>query len=273
MTAEVAVLCGDCSDPVLRTWAEQLALQLDLPLTYSHKMTGEYHLMLRVGEQGLELVKPADPHLNGPVRVDFTAGRAAFRRKQQKKELLLRAAGCKKGVALNVIDATGGLGRDSFLLAAAGCRVQVFEQQPVIAALLAEGLERAAAHPETAAIAGRIRLTVGDAVTALQAMQADEEGKGRTGKAVDVVYIDPMFPERKKSALVKKELQMLQMLAVPEAAPERLLAAALGTATNRVVVKRPLKAPFLTARSPSHSLAGKTVRFDVYMQPHVNWAD
>jgi 16S rRNA (guanine1516-N2)-methyltransferase len=74
-----------------------------------------------------------------------------------------------------------------------------------------------------------------------------------------------MFPERRKSALVKKELQLLQLLAQPDSAPERLLAAALEVARQRVVVKRPLKAPCLTALSPSHSLSGKTVRFDVYL--------
>ncbi|MCI5159558.1 MAG: hypothetical protein D3906_14235, partial [Candidatus Electrothrix sp. AUS1_2] len=76
---------------------------------------------------------------------------------------------------------------------------------------------------------------------------------------------NPQFPERRKSALVKKELQILQLLAEQDAAPERLLAAALKVAGRRVVVKRPLKAPCLTALLPSHSLFGKTVRFDVYL--------
>jgi 16S rRNA (guanine1516-N2)-methyltransferase len=228
-----------------------------------------------VSSQGLELVKPDDPKLSGAVRVDFTAGHAAYRRKQQKKELLVRAVGGKGGkggALLNVIDATGGLGRDSFLLAAAGYRVSIFERQSIIAALLADGLARAAAHPETAEISQRIRLTVGDAVPALEAMQEIRTAEGyeeaedcEEGEGVDVVYLDPMFPARRKSALVKKELQLLQLLAQPDAAPERLLVAALEVARQRVVVKRPLKAPFLTDRSPSHSLRGKTVRFDVYL--------
>jgi 16S rRNA (guanine1516-N2)-methyltransferase len=212
-------------------------------------------LLLRVSRNGLELIKPDDPKLSGAVRVDFTAGHAAYRRKQQKKELLVRAVGGKGGALLNIVDATGGLGRDSFLLAAAGHRVSIFERQPVIAALLADGLERAAAHPETAEISQLIRLTGGDAVPALEG----------AGGGVDVVYLDPMFPGRRKSALVKKELQLLQLLAQPDSAPERLLTAALEVAGQRVVVKRPLKAPFLTDLSPSHSLSGKTVRFDVYL--------
>jgi len=86
-----------------------------------------------------------------------------------------------------------------------------------------------------------------------------------TGQQVDVVYLDPMFPARRKSARVKKELQILQMLAVNSTPHEQLLEAALASAGNRVVVKRPRKAPPLTSRSPSHSLSGKTIRFDVYI--------
>ncbi|MCI5120270.1 MAG: hypothetical protein D3908_03575 [Candidatus Electrothrix sp. AUS4] len=255
-----------CQDQVLFARAEELAARLGLPLespegNQSPGTGGEPdRLVLRLTSEGLELIKPDDPKLSGALRVDFTAGHAAFRRKQQKKELLVRAVGGKGGASLNIIDGTGGLGRDSFLLAAAGHRVRIFEQQPVVAALLADGLERAAIHPETAEICTRIRLSVGDAVPALEALQEE-----KTGEGVDVVYLDPMFPERRKSALVKKELQILQLFAEQDSAPERLLAAALQVAGQRVVVKRPLKAPCLTTLSPSHSLYGKTVRFDVYL--------
>lgn len=266
------VIAVSCSEPALLAKAEELAAQLKLPFlpdlpvqpVQPHERTcsprtgssESDRLLLRVGRNGLELVKPDDPKLSGAVRVDFTAGHAAYRRKQQEKELLVRAVGGKGGALLNIVDATGGLGRDSFLLAAAGHRVSIFERQSVIAALLADGLERAAAHPETAKISQLIRLTRGDAVPALE--------EGAVG-GIDVVYLDPMFPGRRKSALVKKELQLLQLLAQPDSAPERLLEAALEVAVSRVVVKRPLKAPFLTDLSPSHSLTGKTVRFDVYL--------
>lgn len=213
----------------------------------------------------MELLQPDDPKCSGVVRVDFTAGRAAFRRKQQKKELLVRAVERKGGginnASLKIIDATGGLGRDSFLLAAAGHQVCIFECQPVIAVLLADGLARAGTHPETAKITQRIRLIAKNAVNALEAVKAG----GQEGQGVDVVYLDPMFPERRKSALVKKELQLLQLLAHLDSAPEQLLTAALQVATHRVVVKRPVKAPFLADCAPSHSLSGKTVRFDVYL--------
>ncbi|MCI5226509.1 MAG: hypothetical protein D3918_07580 [Candidatus Electrothrix sp. AX2] len=262
------------AEPALFAQAQELAMRLGLPLqslqpestTSCIRSTEQNNrLLLRVSRNGLELLQPDDPKCSGAVRVDFTAGRAAFRRKQQKKELLVRAVEGKGGginnASLKIIDATGGLGRDSFLLAAAGHQVCIFECQPVIAALLADGLARAGTHPETAKITQRIRLIAKNAVNALEAVKAG----GQEGQGVDVVYLDPMFPERRKSALVKKELQLLQLLAHLDSAPEQLLTAALQVATHRVVVKRPVKAPFLADCAPSHSLSGKTVRFDVYL--------
>ncbi|MCI5149568.1 MAG: hypothetical protein D3916_09310 [Candidatus Electrothrix sp. MAN1_4] len=255
--------------------AQELAARLRLPMEPSEysliqheQPTKQHRLLLRVSNNGLKLIRADAPKLSGAVQVDFTAGRVAFRRKQQKKELLLRAVEGKGSASLNIIDATGGLGRDSFLLAAGGHNMHIFERQPVVAALLANGLERAAFHPETAEICTRIRLTVGDAVPALEALQ--KNGADRGGEVVDVVYLDPMFPERRKSALVKKELQMLQLLAESNPAQEQLLETALQVASQRVVVKRPLKAAFLTEHAPSHSLTGKTVRFDVYLPVPIN---
>ncbi|MCI5224527.1 MAG: hypothetical protein D3924_18135 [Candidatus Electrothrix sp. AR4] len=254
--SEIAVTSPD---PALASQVEKLAARLDLAVAQAcSAATGQYRLLLRISDQGLELITPHDPNLNGSVRVDFISGRTAYRRKQGKKELLLRAVGCKGKTTPAIMDGTGGLGGDSFILAAAGCRVRIFERQPIIAALLANGLERAAAHPETAKIVRRIQLTPGDVVTTLLKMQ-------ECGEQADVVYLDPMFPERRKSALVKKELRLLQLLAPIDSSPDQLLTAAIRAAANRVVVKRPIKAPVLTGLSPSHSLRGKTVRFDVYV--------
>ncbi|RUM43086.1 MAG: hypothetical protein DSY80_06190 [Desulfocapsa sp.] len=235
--------------------AEQLAAKLGLQLA---RPENRYPLILRYCDTGLELVKNDDPSLAGPVRVDFTSGSYTFRRRCQKRELLIRAVGVKADTPLDILDGTGGLGRDGFMLAAAGCRVHIFEREPIIAALLADGLKRARSHPKTAAICRRIQLTHGDVLEVLETMQ-------QTGRQVDVIYLDPMFPQRKKSAKVKKEARMLQLLAPVDDSSKRLLEAALTAAAKRVVVKRPLRAPCLSPLSPSHSHNGTTIRFDVYL--------
>lgn len=159
-----------------------------------------------------------------------------------------------------MLDATGGLGRDAFILASHGCTVRLVERQPVIGALLADGLRRALAHPETRMAAERITLTIADSRLLLTEL-------ANTGQHYAVVYLDPMFPQRDKSAKVKKELQVLQLLVGQEEDGEELLAAALGVAGSRVVVKRPKGAPPLPGPKPSHSHAGTTTRFDVYLKP------
>lgn len=188
-----------------------------------------------------------------PLYVDFSGGRMGYRlsAERARHERLVRAAGRVPEEGGLLVDATAGLGRDAALLAAAGWQVLMLERHPVLHALLADGLKRAPA------LAG--------ALTLVQADSAEWLGTSVPGP--EVVYLDPMFPARDKSAAVKKELVWLQWLteSVPDEQEEAvLLAAALGAARKRVVVKRPVRAAPLAGRAPSHAHAGKTVRFDVY---------
>ena len=57
-------------------------------------------------------------------------------------EAVAKAVGIKKEYLPDVIDATAGLGRDAFVLAALGCHVRMLERHPVVAALLDDGLQR-----------------------------------------------------------------------------------------------------------------------------------
>ena len=215
-------------------------------------------LLLVLGPQGLALRRPNDPALTGELRVDFD--RPAARRRQQSphRELVVQAARLRRaGESPLVVDATAGLGRDGCLLAAAGFRVVLCERNPVVAALLRDGLARAALLPRTAAIAARIRLIAADFADGLEQLS----------ERPAVIYLDPMFPPRSKSAKVKQELQLLQLLEGTgngESDAARLLQTALAAGPRKVVVKRPLKGPALAGPAPSHVLRGKAVRFDVY---------
>lgn len=189
---------------------------------------------------------------------DFTRELRRLRPANVSRELLVRAArvrGCDHPRAL---DATAGMGEDSLLLAAAGFSVTLYEHDPVIAALLADALERAAAVPELAPIVARMRLVRGDSVGALRAL-AD----GDVSACPDVVLLDPMFPERRKSASVKKKAQLLQRLERPAQDEAAMLDAAIKARPRKVVIKRPLKGPFLAGAKPAYQIAGKAVRYDV----------
>ena len=170
-----------------------------------------------------------------------------------QRELLVRAARVRGVEEPTAVDATAGLGEDALLLAAAGFSVTLFERDKTIAALLADSLERAAADERLAGIVARMTLVAGDSIAALHAMET----------APDVVLLDPMFPDRGKSASAKKKLQLIQMLERPCEDEEALLEAALAAHPRKVVIKRPLKGPELAGAKPSYSLAGKAVRYDV----------
>ena len=189
---------------------------------------------------------------------DFTRELRRLRPANVSRELLVRATRVRGCDCPRALDATAGMGEDSLLLAAAGFSVTLYEHDPVIAALLADALERAAAVPELAPIVARMRLVRGDSVGALRAL-AD----GDASACPDVVLLDPMFPERRKSASVKKKAQLLQRLERPAQDEAAMLDAAIKARPRKVVVKRPLKGPFLAGAKPAYQIAGKAVRYDV----------
>jgi len=183
-----------------------------------------------------------------PLRVDFTHGALAYRQRQGGRELLHRAVGIKKGRRPSIIDATAGLGRDGFMLASAGCDVLLLERSPVIAALLADGLQRAGlSNP---------RGLWSDALSYLATAQP----------APEVVYLDPMYPVGQQRALVKKEMRIFRDIVGDDVDAERLFHQAMQVALRRVVVKRPKSAPWLANVAPGESLCGRSTRFDIYFR-------
>lgn len=196
----------------------------------------------------------------GPVSVDFVGGRVGHRRRtgEGRKQPLARAVGLKHGANPSVVDATGGLGRDAFVLATLGCDMRIVERSPLVAALLHNGLHRARSDVATANIVARMQLIEGDARNYLAGLPAAEHP--------DVIYLDPMYPERRKSALVKKEMRVLRALTHGDPDAAELLDVARTTARLRVVVKRPRVAEPLR-NDVSMSIVSENTRFDVYVTP------
>lgn len=217
----------------------------------------DFPVLLFLDEQGLGL-QMTGKGAPGPVRAEFVTGKMGYRREHGggAGQLVAKAVGLQKTrAALHVVDATAGLGQDAFVLASLGCTVTLFERNPVIHALLADGLARAALNVDCAAIVERMRLLEGSSI----------EWLARSGtEAADVVYLDPMFPHRDKSALVKKEMQVFRTIVGDDEDSAQLLAAALERARYRVVVKRPRKASAIEGAEPTTRIEGKSSRYDVY---------
>lgn len=195
------------------------------------------------------------------MHIDFLHGKVAHRRQfgGGRGQTLPRAIGMKGDATPVVFDATAGLGRDAFLLASLGARVTMIERSPVLAALLEDGLQRLAADPELSHIAhAHLQLVQANAIDWLQQQAEDEDNRP------DVVYLDPMYPHRSKSALVKKEMRALRALVGDDEDAAQLLQAARHCATKRVVVKRPKGAPLLDDSKPSGNVQSKNTRYDIY---------
>jgi 16S rRNA (guanine1516-N2)-methyltransferase len=191
----------------------------------------------------------------GAICADWLNAETQRRIAGGRKQLLARAIGLNKVSDLRVLDATAGLGRDGYTLAALGATVRMIERHPQIAALLQDAHRRALLDVKAEAIAQKISLLNGDAHTALRSEHCD------------VVYLDPMYPHTGKTALPQKEMQIFRDLTAGDADADALLEPALACAKRRVVVKRPAKAPWLSGREPSLEMKGTQARYDVYLIP------
>ena len=228
----------------------------------TQRVSAENHpqFLLFYTEKGLELqtLNPKTGLYSTSLSTDLVHGNAGYRRLHGGgiHQPLARAAGLKSGFRPTIVDATAGLGVDGFILASLGCKVIMIERSPVLGALLDDGLQRAANHPETRDIAKQqLRLLIGNAreiITSLAERPA-------------TIYLDPMYPHRNTSALNKIEMRIIRALVGDDLDAADLLETALDIATNRVVVKRPKGAPELIAGRPSHIILMKNSRFDVYL--------
>ena len=238
--------------------ARSLAEAFGAEFISAYRIPGDGELLLSAGREGL-ILEGSGMTMKG----DLTSMIPRLRESNLRGELLVKASGIsRKGETAEektrfAVDATAGMGEDSLLLAAAGFRVLLFEKDPVIAALLKDSLERAAIKPELKEITARMELIAGDSIKAMEEM----------AQSPDLIFLDPMFPERKKSGLVKKKFQLLHHLEEPCEDEDALLNAAIKAAPGRIVIKRPLKGPYLCGIKPDFSMPGNSVRYDCLLYP------
>ena len=184
------------------------------------------------------------------LNIDFVTGAVGHRLRfgGGRGQDLAKAMGLRGGKTPMIVDATAGLGRDSFLLASLGAQVLLIERSEKMHALLVEGMNRAENEGgEFREIIGRMSLMKGDAKDLIPELSGE------------AILIDPMHPPRQKSALVKRELrQVREIVGTDDDAPD-LVRIALAHAQNRVVIKWPAKAdPIDGLKACTHQILGKT---------------
>ena len=204
---------------------------------YSYDFFEPYCLQLI--DDHIELKNLSKPK-SGGVFVDFVNGKLAWRRKKEKP---------------SVFDATGGLGRDAFVLASLGCTVTMFERNEIVRILLTDGLRRGYEDPEIGQmLKARLQLSSHRTI-----MELGDE------KMCDVVYLDPMYPKKNSSALVKKDMQAFHDIVGLDLDADKLLVKAMKIARMRVSVKRPKGAEYLANVKSNSFIETKSHRFDIYV--------
>ncbi|MDH5601045.1 MAG: class I SAM-dependent methyltransferase [Gammaproteobacteria bacterium] len=213
-----------------------------------------------------EFVELRDTEKNIAIHIDFLSGDLAHRQQfgGGRGQSIAKAIGLKQGVtAPSVLDATAGLAKDAFVLACLGCPLTLLERSPIVTELIRDAVKRAEddEHFQSIIKTG-FDVKEENSIKYLTQLSSNENAT-----LPDVIYLDPMYPERKKSASVKKNMQLLQSLLGKDEDTQALLDIAIKVARKRVVVKRPKGAENLSALNPTYHVASKKTRYDIYIIP------
>ena len=186
--------------------------------------------------------------IEGPIlhRLKYGKGRG---------QNLAKAVGFKFNKNRTIIDATAGLGYDAFILASLGANVTLIERSEKIYDLLKAAISEAKLYGgEISKIVNRMNLLFGDSKDILPNI------------APEVILIDTMYKDRKKSALVKNDMRLVREVVGSDSDHVELINVALNNASKRVVIKQPRYAETLdNIKACSHQILGKTIRYDVYV--------
>jgi len=250
-----------CPNP--KHFENQLLLRETMALDWIGQIKTPGEQPFLIIDQGMLGLADSDWPKVHPVYVDFQSGDVAHRRLYGggAGQAVAKAVGLSKKKSLRILDATAGLGRDAFVMASLGAQVLMLERHRGVHLLLADGLYRLGYNGELGDIQQRINLAYGSLLDAADTVAPFSP---------EVIYLDPMFPERSKSAKVKKEMAIFHKLVGGDVDADALLALALERAEFRVVVKRPKQAPHLAGKVPTTALIGKSSRFDIYSKKAIS---
>jgi len=173
-----------------------------------------------------------------------------------RNQNLIKAAGIKnkKHMYPTIIDATAGLAKDAFQLAALGCAIFLIERNLKIFKNLKNAFNNAKKNPKISSVIDRIFLIFGDSYQIIPYLPR-----------VDIIYLDPMFPRGKKKALSKKDSQYLHNTVNLDNDAKKLLELSILYAKKRVFLKRPKISSWISERKPTLQIIGKRNRFDIYL--------
>ncbi|QCI26176.1 class I SAM-dependent methyltransferase [Buchnera aphidicola] len=176
--------------------------------------------------------------------------------KLDKKIKMIQAIKIKNTFNLNILDATAGLGKDAFIFVSYGYKVTMIERNPILSILLYDGLVRGLQNNDIKKLIKKNINLIYNTTLNIHQLKIQQP---------DIIYLDPMFPTRKKS-LSKKEIRTIQNIVGYDTDADNLLLTCLPFAKKKVVVKRPKKSNYLANIKPNYIIPTKNHRFDIYVK-------
>lgn len=257
----IAVFCPMPSPETQVELLSHISKKHRLILYTELKSLSDKHQYYLSCSEGKLAVSPVDSVRGGALMVDFDSPQASYRRQSSGiKQEIAKAVGCKSDNRPNILDITAGLGGDAFVLASLGCKLTLIEKNPIVYELLLDGLLRGSEGSSSVSAITSENITLLPCQNAITYIENKAE-------SFEVVYLDPMFPQRSKAAKVKKAMQYFHdIVGLDLKQEDALLKLSLNLAEKRVVVKRPKQAPLLANMQPSHQIKSKTIRYDVYIK-------
>lgn len=261
-TKPIVAISADRGIP--KNQLDKLSVQTSLDLA-SPKIDADFLLHITIDKLELrkvekKLKKSSKNTLS--ISVDFAEGKTQHRRLHGggKGQDIAKAVGLNKISEPKVLDLTAGMGGDAFVLASLGANLTMVERNPIVHALLKDALDRAKLKDdaELQSILTRLLLLKQNSIDYLNQLSELDYP--------DVIYLDPMFPSRHKSAQVKKEMQFFHEIVGEDLDSSEVFLLALNKAKKRIVVKRPrLAEKLVESIQPSFQITGKSTRYDVYL--------
>ena len=229
--------------------AETIATSIGTTSSDEKEMIQHCHLYL--SETGLSFFHP-EARSTKKFKIDFNSGTTLWRTNRVEHEKLIKKALGKHEAPLNILDCTAGMLQDSLLFLSLGHKVTAVEQSKILFHLLSDAINRSNDQK------------IFKALTLINANACSYISKGQK---FDVIYFDPMYPTRKKSALGSGQLEYLaRILAIESIENDSTqdFEFLSSLPIKKMIVKRPIKAePF--SKKINYQVLGKTTRFDIYI--------
>lgn len=260
-------LCTDIKNMKMSVANSLCAGLVDQPILEAMPMSTSADSDGMNGSECIELILKLPSGLS--LQVNFNDKRY-HRQFSPGKDLLCRACGWHLGFR-RIWDITAGLAVDSSMLAQAGFQVVALERNKYLALMLRHARQSLLSYQkksiseserEDKSVESSIHFL--ERITFVWVESKDflsKENKDRLDP--EVIYYDPMYPAKNKTALPSKEMQILREINGVNEEDVEILKKAMALGVKRVVVKRPLKAkPIL--EKPKFQLSSKLVRYDIY---------